>query len=652
MKKESLFMSLRFSYIRRIILILFMSIALFGCAGVKVSSMSSNDYMSLRRGDILTTGELSVHTGASLLVLGIDKKNCGKEGSACRKALMETTGLQSENRLSALAELWLQEAIELDNQPLEKWHIEAILNAYLETARNSYAYLFFTERTPNMRAMEDRQTQVRDYYNFAVQKTLTTLFEYYRKSSTADVNIDQDAHLRSGQWDVTIKNEDIRLASRHNLPEDLIPASSLSFAGLRNQYSRDGLGAELVAVTSYSVVSMKSTEVPYSETPFPAVTAVMRFPGAGLQEVLDTREVVITGYDPYNRESVDLAGTKIPLAANFTSGYGLWLARSGFAVQSLLTLVGKGDVLEMPRVYLMQPYNPKRRIVIMLHGLASSPEAWINLANEVLGDETLRQNFQIWQIYYPTNVPIYFNNYEINKAIKQTLEHFDPEGTAPASRDILLIGHSMGGILSRLMVSSSGDRLWDAFLKKYPLEGRRLERVRKELGPYMYFEPLPQVSRVIFIATPHKGTPVVDFALARWIAKFIKVPFSVLGRLKDVAQLLVDPSSANPVSLIRSFNSIDNLSSRDPFVQLTAELPISPKVRYHSIIGNYKTRLPLPDSSDGVVPYESAHLAGADSEKVISSGHSVQEMPEAIIEIRRIMHLHLKETADLKALVP
>jgi len=134
----------------------------------------------------------------------------------------------------------------------------------------------------------------------------------------------------------------VRLAAQRIMPEDLIPAASLSFAGLRNQYRRDGLGAELVAVTSRRVVDRQSAEVPFSETPFPAVTAVMSFPGNSPGEVLETHDVVITGYDPYGREGVQLAGTEVPLAANFTSGYGLWLARSGFAAQSLLTLIGRG----------------------------------------------------------------------------------------------------------------------------------------------------------------------------------------------------------------------------------------------------------------------------------------------------------------------
>lgn len=636
---------MRGSHITKITLFIQMLLfsILVGCAGVKVSFVKSSDYMQQRRGDILTTGQLSTYTGAALQVFGVDKKKCLDNGAMCRDILTNTIGVHSENRFSSLAELWLEEAKKLDKQPLEDKRIEDLVNAYLETARYSYAYLFMTRRTPEKRSLEDRQTQVRDYYNFAVQQILTTLFEYYRQKPPTALDGQHDIHLRFGEWNITIRNEDIRFAGKRIMPEELIPASSLSFAGLRNQYRRDGLGAELVAVTSKRVVNMQSVEEPFSETPFPAITAVISFPGSTPQEILKTHDVTITSYDPYGRESIELAETEVPIAANFTSGYGLWLARSGFAAQSLLTLIGKGDVLETPRVYLMQPYNPDRHIVIMLHGLASSPEAWINLANEVLGDETLRQNFQIWQIYYPTNAPIAFNHYEIYKAITQTLKNFDPDGKARATQKILLVGHSMGGVLSRLMVSSSGDRLWNAFLKQYSLEGGRLERVKKEIGPYMNFEPLPQVSRAIFIAAPHQGTPVAEIALVRWIAKFIKMPFSMLGRFKEVAQLLVDPSSANPVSLTRSFNSIDNLSGRDPFIQLSSTLPISSQVHYHSIIGNNTPKLSLADSSDGVVPYKSSHLDGADSELVVASGHSVQETPEAIIEIRRIMHLHLKE---------
>jgi hypothetical protein len=74
-------------------------------------------------------------------------------------------------------------------------------------------------------------------------------------------------------------------------------------------------------------------------------------------------------------------------------------------------------------------------------------------------------------------------------------------------------------------------------------------------------------------------------------------------------------------------------------------MPISPAVRYHSIIANNTPGVPLADSDDGLVPYRSAHLDGAESEKIIPFSHSVQETPQAILELRRILRLQLEQGA-------
>jgi len=620
----------------RLWLLILSALCLSGCAGVKVNAIKNDDYLALRRGDVLTTGDLSASARTTLQIVGIAEKDCRKDLPVCRQQLADNPGLADENRLSALAELWLLDAM----RSVAPQDIR--VEAYLESARYAYAYLFFTSRSTGLRALEDRQTQVRDYYNFAVQEALTQLFELYRGKPPSEA-ADGRFHLQLVHWSLSGTMQEVRLSEGRLLPQELIPAASLSFAGLRNQYRRDGLGAELVAVTRKRVVSSQSAQLPWSETPFPAVSAVIRFPGETLDEVLATRTADIAGYDPYRTTHFEVAGQSVPLAANFTSGYGLWLARSGFARQSLASLVGRGEVLEAPHLYLLQPYDPDRHIIIMLHGLASSPEAWINVANEVLGDEKLRRNYQIWQIYYPTNLPIAFNNKAIRETIERTLTHFDPQGSATASRDIVLVGHSMGGVLSRLLVSSSEDRLWSSVMSQYEMKGKRLEKARSSLGPYLHFEPLPQVSRAVFAAAPHRGTPFAENRLSRWAASLIKLPVSVLSRVSEITQLLVDPNSAAPVSLNRGLNSIDNLSDQDPFVKAAAELPIAPGVRYHSIIGNHTPELSLALSSDGVVPYSSAHLAGAQSEMVVPSWHSVQETPEAIIEIRRILHQHLAE---------
>lgn len=615
---------------------------LSGCAGVKTVSIDTADYISLRRGDILTTGELSASSYAALQVIGLSDRSCQKHPTACRDRLKHSIGLGNEQRMATLAELWLQHALESKNATGNtSTLLKQQLDAYLEAARYAYAYLFFTERTPQSRALEDRQTQVRDYYNFAVQQAVTGMFNHYHSDFVDSLDEYKRFHTQTQSWAISGSLKRLRLAHNQALPSELIPAASLTFKGMRNQYRRDGLGAELVAVMAKKVVGGQSAQQSFSETPFPALTVILRFPGKNLAQVLATQEVELLGFDPYRTDQVELAQQTVPLAANFTSGYGLWLARSGFASQSLLTLIGRGEVLEQPHIYLMQPYDPERRIILLLHGLASSPEAWINVANEMLGDETLRKNYQIWQLYYPTNAPIALNQHTIRQTLQQTLSFFDPTNLHPATQDIILIGHSMGGVLARLMVSSSGDQLWDKIVQHYELNGARKLRAQEVLKNYAWFEPVPQVQRAIFIAAPHRGTPIAENRLARWSARLVKLPFSMLGRVTEIAQILVDPSSAQAAPITRSFNSIDNLSDQAPFIRMTAGLPISSNVAYHSIIGHEKLKIPLLDSSDGVVPYRSAHLENAASEKVIHSWHSVQENPAAIIEVRRILHEHL-----------
>ncbi len=630
--------------------VLCLLVLLSGCAMVSVGSVSTEDYVSQRRGDVLTTGELSSASRTALQVVGIDDARCRQDAPQCRSTLLQSIGLGDEQRLSTLSELWLRQALlhedEQKLEPVNKQIREATLNAYLESARFAYAYLFFTSRTPDLRAMEDRQAQVRDYYNFSSQQAVVGLFNLYRNELEKSVSSESTYRLDFDTWQITGSTAGLSLSHKGQLPQELVTASSLVFDGVRNRYRRDGLGAELVAVFDDRVVSGADKQTPWSETPFPSLTVMLHFPGRSLEAVLESKQAQLQGFDPHKHASVDVRGIRIPLAANFTAGYGLWLARSGFAQESLLTLIGRGEVLEEPRIYLMQPFDPNRRIVLMLHGLASSPEAWVNVANEVLGDEELRQNFQIWQVYYPTNFPLAFNNKLIKEALERTLKDLDPQGRHRASRDMVLVGHSMGGVLSRLMVSDSGDVLWRGLLDSFDVQGKREEELRKKLGPYLYFKPVPQVTRAVFIAAPHRGTSFAENHFSRFISGLIKLPATVFGRVTEIAKLLVDPNSAAPLALTRPINSINNLSDQDPFVRQSAKLPIASTVKYHSIMGNDTPNLPLPMSTDGVVPYASAYLDGAQSELVVNSWHSVQETPEAIVEVRRILHLHLDELSQ------
>ncbi len=604
---------------------------LAGCAGVRIRPVSTQEFITQRRGDILSSGALSIAARDALSIIGQDPAPCRRDPAPCIEALSSPSGLGTEQRLSALAELWLAQALNEDVPDST-----AGLDTYLRAAQYAYAYLFRTARPPALRTFEDRQTQVRDYYNYATQQASLKAYRHYLEHPTEVRR--GGAMLRTAGWRLRIRNADVRLPDGERLPGELIPASTLTFRGLRSVYRRDGLGAELVAVTRPTDDDDEDAAAPWIEPAFPAVTAVLSFPGDDLETVLRAREATLTVYDPYKHDAIRLAGNAVPLAANFTSGYGLWLARSGFAAQAIHNVLGDTESLRTPRIYLLQPYDPERRIILILHGLASSPEAWVNVANEVLGDEDLRRNYQIWQVYYPTGQPLAYNNQAIRQAFQDTLAHFDPDRSAPAGRDIVLIGHSMGGVLGRLLVSSSGSVLYDAIQAHYRPGPDLQARIVRDFGGLLHFTPVAGISRAVFIAAPHRGTSYADNNLARLASSLVRLPLTLLEQFGGLTRL-AQPGKADRALVA---NGIDNLSEKDHYLRLSNDMAISPAVRYHSIIARRSMDGPLEDSNDGLVPWRSAHLEGAESETIIPGSHSIQETPPAILEIRRILHEHLR----------
>jgi pimeloyl-ACP methyl ester carboxylesterase len=606
-------------------------LGLAGCDIVGVRSIAPKAYIAERRGDVLSTRALSDSTIQALNVVAISKSDCAANFARCTNTLLFTDGLNDEQRLSTLSELWLASALQLghadDNKPIS----DQALHAYLESARYAYAYLFFTARTPEQRAFEIRQSQVLDFYNFSVQRAVTSFFHQLPTHG------DSWAHWDLAGWNILRPTSDVTMGDGEVIPHELLPAAGLRFNGLRNIYKRDGFGSEFVAIGAPTATD---NDALWREQNYVPMTAVLQFPGDSLKQVLDTDQVRLLAKNPYLDSDITIGQQTIPLAANFTAPYGIWLARSGFAKQSIRSLLGRGGISK-PQILLMQPFDPNRLTVIMLHGLASSPEAWINVVNEVMGDDRLRRSYQVWEVYYPTNVPVAVNLAQIRRAIDGTLHHFDPTGRSVASNNIVLIGHSMGGVIARLLVSSSGDKLWDVVPVRADLSATDKQKLHDRLRPYLEFTPMPQVTRAVFLAAPHSGTPYAQSKLARWIGNFIRLPATLLHENLAVTDAM-QKAAPSGVAL-RIPNSIDNLNSNDPFIRAASTLPISPKVHYHTIVGVYKSKGPLEDSSDGVVPYASAHLAGADSELAIPSWHSVQETPQAIIELRRILHLHAAE---------
>ena len=653
-----------FGVIRHTTLVFIALLLLSGCAtlrqfgpSVQVATVTPGQYIALKRGDILTSGRLSAATIETLRVAGLDETTCAKPGLPCIEAMEASIVVREEDKRSALAELWLQQAMALPVPKAKRETTPAMrvadagfqprLDAWMHVARQAYAYLFFTERTANQRGFEDRQTQVRDYYNLAVQEAAVMLFDAYSSHQAGN----DRSRLQLGRWTFVLAPPDEGAAQDTREPIELVAAASMSFTGtLRSVHRRDGFGAELVAVmadpATTGLAAAANADQPgtqaappersWSEMPSPSMTVLLRFSGANLWEMLHDDEPELEIHDPYQIAQVQLHGEQVPLAANFTAGYALWLARSNFSRQSLRSLFGGKGGIDRPHLFMMQPYDPDRRVLLMIHGLASSPEAWVNVANELMRDDEIRSDFQVWQFYYPTNMPIALSHDAIRRTLEDVMQHYDPSGKAVASHDMVLVGHSMGGVISRLMVSSSGDHLVDTLLATTQLSPAQRELLRTKGPPLLTFQPEPEISRVVFIATPHRGTDVAGTRLGRWIGRLVRLPLTVL---EDAANVAKDGHiDRDDGKHGYQMNSIQNLDKDDPFVKAVADLPMSPRVRYHSIIARASADGPLEKTNDGLVPYWSSHLPNAVSEKVIVSGHSVQEATPAIVELRRILH--------------
>ncbi len=201
---------------------------------------------------------------------------------------------------------------------------------------------------------------------------------------------------------------------------------------------------------------------------------------------------------------------------------------------------------------------------------------------------------------------------------------------------MVVIGHSQGGLLTKLMAIKSGNRFWENASKE-PFDQVELpQETRALLREAMFFDPAPTVKRVIFIATPHHGSYQATGIVLDLIRRIVTLPGTLVSQFQD---LLKEQQFAQ-LGMSQLPTSVDNMSPGNPFIRALNALPIDPNIPAHSIIAVLGDG-PITGKTDGVVAYESAHIEGVESEKVVRSGHSTQGHPETIEEVRRILREHL-----------
>jgi pimeloyl-ACP methyl ester carboxylesterase len=500
---------------------------------------------------------------------------------------------------------------------------------YRAAAIYAYAFLFPEDEERSPDPFDPRFRLACDLYN----RGITSGFA----SDDGEEVVLQSAiyELPFGWLEVAFDRSSLRWAQRRL--DHFMPVAELSVRGLRNRYRKPGLGAPLAAD---GIVDDPEKEVvdfvPRGiKVPANAFLRIERPRAQLASERLRATLELRVGFGAIR--TLAIGGRSVPLELETTSILAYMLAESPLWDRELKGFLLGDLTREETRLVGLYPYHPGKIPVVLVHGTASSAARWADMLNDLGNDPRIFRRYQFWFFNYDTGNPIAYSALLLRESLREAIERFDPEGADPALRELVLIGHSQGGLLVKMSAIDTGTRLWD-HVSKVPLEELDVsEDTRELIRSALFVEPLPFVRRVVFIATPQRGSFVAGLRIAHRVASLATLPSRLTRASIDI--LTDNPGAMRAASMTRLPTSVDNMTPGHPFVEGLASLDVVPGVAAHSIIA-VKGDGPVEEGNDGVVEYKSAHIEGVESELVVRSHHSVQGHPDAIEEVRRILLLH------------
>ena len=730
---------IKFIYLSVILSLLFV---LSGCQSLLLNKSEQSEIISKNRTNISTSNKVSLNTASILLSAGLTQKQCMANFHDCLMEVnglfLTDDDNVDKNKLALLSELYYAYADHLikqddckytDREPIHSNYKNTLNNTYethlknntkyiclnhhkyalIKTLNYSYGYLFYDQLTgKNTKSdfVQENDIKTQDLYHLAIN---SLIYEIYKQKDT-----DYVTAIKSQNWDVKNQNPYGQLqVSRYQIPEntinlylendaflldklqqqenslsDLISAYDKRMKSLQTTSTRQGIGVGYVGVLENRyVLNVKNHTPVYDYDDLKSrihsmgnilLTAVAIPFGQNLNDVLNSHQTNIYLFNPYQHQYIDILGKNYPLAANFSAGYSQWLDENHLSQAGITNMLKKQDMM-LPELFMLEPYNPNKKVVIMVHGLASSPATWLNLTNNLLADPVLRQHYQVWQIFYATNLPMLENRYQIQSLIEAAYHFSDPDGKNPASKNSVLIGHSMGGVISRMMVSNDNllgklDTLnisSNSTNNNHPSQ-TTIEQAQKllkqnyhiELNNRFVLQSLPQVDTAVFISSPFRGTDYAERWFTLLARRIIRLPISLTKNIVAMAGSDDEKTLKHDnFAALYLQNGASQLSDRSAFMQLTANIEIDKNVHYYNIMGNHAKKSSNPTNqdinslttlekmrmtnlSDGIVPYKSSHLDGAVREIILKGNHSLHENPQTVKELRKILHEHLNNLGE------
>lgn len=558
-------------------------------------------------------------------------------GSAIVRLREEMTAEPTLEKMYAYAEL----AYIYGKKAQSKGEQRLALDMLSASVANTYMYLFdpYFDETRNVYDPQFRRAC--DLYNVALEDALRIVNKQGRLRPGATFT------LQTGdqRYDVQIVTHGTWRADEF---EEFEFVSDFEVEGLVNRHVTYGLGVPLIAVRRPDANRDPASRYYPSGMSVP-VTAILRAAEQPCTRNGEPRVVtcVLELHDPLASDAVQVAGRFVPLESDLTTPLGYYLDNPEFQATKIATwgLINPNRTDDLRGLYMLEAFDPNKIPVLMVHGLWSSPETWTEMVNDLRSLPEVRNRYQFWSYLYPTGQPFWISATQLRSDLHTVRNTVDPNGRWPALDQMVVVGHSMGGLVSRMQTMESGDDFWQILSDRPFGELNADDETRERLAHTVFFQSNPAIRRIVTIGTPHRGS---NFAndYTRWLGrKLIRLPSLVL---KTTSRIVRDnPRFFRNTELLTTTTSIDSLSPDSPILPVMLSSQKAPWVKHHNIVGVVSEKGwlgKISEKGDGVVPYESAHLDDVASEIVVDADHvNVHQHPRSILEVRRILLDHSAE---------
>jgi pimeloyl-ACP methyl ester carboxylesterase len=496
---------------------------------------------------------------------------------------------------------------------------------FLLSALYSYYFVSGERSRQSLNIFDHRARAAVDMYNFG-------LWQAFATGDTEGLFL-QTAERKLPFGAISISLDTSKLPWKMEEFEKFLPSDKYMVRGVSVRNRTAGIGLPLIALR-------KKADTGFSSGQAVAMTAILRVQGDLAALNAGIARAALEIYSTQDTSTIDAKGTAIPLESDLTSPMAYMLEGSEFFDLGLSAFLGREPNKMPDGLYMTEPFRPGKIPVVFVHGTASNPVWWVEMFNTLRFDPLIREKYQFWYFVYTSNKAVANSAAELRDALRDKVAMLDPQGKDPALQQMVVAGHSQGGLLTKFTAVDTGDSLVRALTGKdldaLQMSAESKDRVRRLL----VIKPLPFVKEVIFLSTPHRGSYQSKAWNRNLVRRLISLPANLVQNSMEYFEYMNDDVKKLMGGEKTIITSADSMSPDNPVIKALAEIPLAPGVTGHSIIavkGDGDPKL----GNDGVVEYSSAHLDGMASEFIVKSGHSSQLNPLAIEEVRRILVEHL-----------